>query len=455
MEILAPFEGSDKEKVKGELETSSDHGRESAPTETQVETQVESPSQTETQTEPQPETQREREPSSESELEVERLSGNDGSDTVSDVDFRACEIMIQYPLNERLSGTKLDEIRNVLSSFSETAMSQLDPVLREEFVDYISEMTKKIRSLNESVDSDSPTTVALSTNHRPDRNNGNELAKNHDQDYLDKLNESDLEALWILRSYDLKKIANSSKKLMEVHNLVSNLHSSEHTLSELVHSKYKKFTDAFWVIWDAAEAVEAVEAVESESQLESESLPQQSQHQDQDQEEEDFVSDYEASLSNESDLYTEDGLDESSQDTYIQEVRNRQPNFSVDRNGKPVNLSSKLRVASVAAVRRDEVAPGKRARVPWVQEEEDALIEGITTYKGPYWKEILKDRRFAHILRLRNNVDLKDKFVTLKRSGKMDFDDMSASLERYKANHTPKSGREVLTRQREKRRRLS
>ena len=432
-EVFNPFE---------EQNDQNEQGREHKPTETQTETQAE------TQTESPPEIQREREPSAEPELEIEVPSESDGPDSVSDVDFRACEIMIQYPLNEKLSGAKLDEIRNELSLFSETAMSQLDPVLREEFMSYISQMTKKIRSLNESVDSDFPTPTALSPNHRPNHNNGNDLIKNRDQDYLDNLSESDLEALWILRSYDLEKIAKSRKKIMEVHNLVSNLHSSEHALSELVYSKYKKFTDAFWKMWDSESELES----QPEPEPEPEPLPSPLNLY---QEEEDDDADVGSSLSNENDLDTEDGSEENSQDTYIQEVRNRKPNFAVDRDGKPVNLSSVQRVASVPAVRRDEVAPGKRARIPWVQEEEDALIEGMTTYKGPYWKEILKDRRFAHSLRLRNNVDLKDKFVTLKRSGKMDFDDMSASLESYKAKHTPKSGKEVLTRQRDKRRRLS
>ena len=58
---------------------------------------------------------------------------------------------------------------------------------------------------------------------------------------------------------------------------------------------------------------------------------------------------------------------------------------------------------------------GRRKRVRWSAEEEEALIEGYRLYHkfSNVWKLI--KAKFPDVLRNRSNVDLKDKFRNLKR----------------------------------------
>lgn len=57
-------------------------------------------------------------------------------------------------------------------------------------------------------------------------------------------------------------------------------------------------------------------------------------------------------------------------------------------------------------------------RQPWKQEEEDALLEGLTQVKGPHWSQILslygKGGTISEILKDRNQIQLKDKARNLK-----------------------------------------
>ena len=61
----------------------------------------------------------------------------------------------------------------------------------------------------------------------------------------------------------------------------------------------------------------------------------------------------------------------------------------------------------------------RRKAKKWTFEEEETLIEAVKIH-GADWAEILKDARFMDLLAVRSNVDLKDKYRNMVKSGKAD-----------------------------------
>ncbi|KAK1363716.1 telomere repeat-binding factor 2-like [Heracleum sosnowskyi] len=51
-----------------------------------------------------------------------------------------------------------------------------------------------------------------------------------------------------------------------------------------------------------------------------------------------------------------------------------------------------------------------RGRIQWSAEEEAALKDGVTKYGVGKWRTILNDPNFSTALKVRSNVDLKDKW---------------------------------------------
>ncbi|KAL0694724.1 hypothetical protein Bca4012_061904 [Brassica carinata] len=49
----------------------------------------------------------------------------------------------------------------------------------------------------------------------------------------------------------------------------------------------------------------------------------------------------------------------------------------------------------------------------WTEDEEDALLAGVKEHGPGKWKNILRDPKFAGVLALRSNIDLKDKWRNL------------------------------------------
>ena len=85
--------------------------------------------------------------------------------------------------------------------------------------------------------------------------------------------------------------------------------------------------------------------------------------------------------------------------------------------GKVVAVDSRNRLASHSATTRDLTNSNARVKVPWSDDELNALVAGIDKY-GCRWARILVSPNFAQPLRLRTNVDLKDKFRNLIKSKK-------------------------------------
>jgi len=124
----------------------------------------------------------------------------------------------------------------------------------------------------------------------------------------------------------------------------------------------------------------------------------------------------------------EEEEEEEGKETYSEQIRSRPPNNSISRAGEPCKLDSKNRVVSRPAVQRDVYSYGGTKRVKWSEEEECALIEGLTKYEGPQWAAILRDPLFAKKLALRKNTDLKDKYMVLRRSGEYDFSKLDKAI---------------------------
>lgn len=63
-------------------------------------------------------------------------------------------------------------------------------------------------------------------------------------------------------------------------------------------------------------------------------------------------------------------------------------------------------------------ASANAPRQPWKQEEEDALLAGLTEVKGPHWSQILslygRGGSVSEVLKDRNQIQLKDKARNLK-----------------------------------------
>lgn len=71
-----------------------------------------------------------------------------------------------------------------------------------------------------------------------------------------------------------------------------------------------------------------------------------------------------------------------------------------------------------------------KKRCKWSEEETDALVTGISEYwKSPtLWADILNDPALSQILVNRSNVNLKDKFISLRNKGVYDFSGYSMCL---------------------------
>ena len=110
------------------------------------------------------------------------------------------------------------------------------------------------------------------------------------------------------------------------------------------------------------------------------------------------------------------------------DIRSRPFDNAISRAGQRCKIDSKSRLASRPAVTRDTYGCGGTVRVKWSEEEEHALIAGLTKYKGPKWAAILKDPEFATTLGLRKNTDLKDKYLVLRRRGEYDFTQLDRAI---------------------------
>jgi len=106
------------------------------------------------------------------------------------------------------------------------------------------------------------------------------------------------------------------------------------------------------------------------------------------------------------------------------DIRSRPASNAISRAGKRCKIDSKNRLVSRPAVQRDEYGYGGTRRVKWSEDEEEALITGITKYKGLKWAAILIDPEFAKKLALRKNTDLKDKYMVLRKRGEYDFSEL-------------------------------
>jgi hypothetical protein len=102
-------------------------------------------------------------------------------------------------------------------------------------------------------------------------------------------------------------------------------------------------------------------------------------------------------------------------------IRKRDMGNAVTRwNRRPCRVDYAWRRASQSAVKRDVISTGLK-RVKWSEAEELALVQGLEKHKGFHWATILSDPEFAVALRLRRNVDLKDKYRILRKGSKYDF----------------------------------
>jgi hypothetical protein len=86
-----------------------------------------------------------------------------------------------------------------------------------------------------------------------------------------------------------------------------------------------------------------------------------------------------------------------------------------------------------AAAASETPVPGrrKRARHDWTKKETRALIKGIEMFYNDTmkWAKIKKDKTLGPILLARTNGDLKDKFRSMRDSGKYDFSEFSSYLD--------------------------
>jgi hypothetical protein len=60
-----------------------------------------------------------------------------------------------------------------------------------------------------------------------------------------------------------------------------------------------------------------------------------------------------------------------------------------------------------------------KQRTCWTDEEDEALLEGIERNGIGKWQDILSDPQYGCVLANRTNVDLKDRYRNLKKSGKI------------------------------------
>jgi hypothetical protein len=74
------------------------------------------------------------------------------------------------------------------------------------------------------------------------------------------------------------------------------------------------------------------------------------------------------------------------------------------------------KTAAAAIVDGSAIARPKKRR-PWTAEEECALIGGVSRYGQGMWNSILSCAQFGPVLRGRTNVNLKDKFRNMCKSG--------------------------------------
>ena len=84
---------------------------------------------------------------------------------------------------------------------------------------------------------------------------------------------------------------------------------------------------------------------------------------------------------------------------------------------EPCTSYNKHRNSSVPVVKRETIG-GSRKKISWSLEEEKALVDGISKHAASnpsqLWQLILLDKEFSDILKLRNNVDLKDKWRNIQ-----------------------------------------
>ena len=110
-----------------------------------------------------------------------------------------------------------------------------------------------------------------------------------------------------------------------------------------------------------------------------------------------------------------------------EDIRKRPNNNCVNRNGQVCRIDFKDRNPTVPAKKRDKGLTGIK-RVKWSEDEVEALIEGLRKHAGKgnaqLWKTILLDKEFAETLALRDNTNLKDKYLQLRKSKAYDFSEL-------------------------------
>ena len=83
------------------------------------------------------------------------------------------------------------------------------------------------------------------------------------------------------------------------------------------------------------------------------------------------------------------------------------------------NWGSKGSVNDAVPPRATTGSDGPRKRVKFTFEEEEAIIEGYVKY-GSAWGDIKKDPKLRDILKMRTDVDIKDKYRNLAKKGRTD-----------------------------------
>ena len=121
-------------------------------------------------------------------------------------------------------------------------------------------------------------------------------------------------------------------------------------------------------------------------------------------------------------------------DTYEEDIRAKSVE-PIGRLGQITAIDSRERLTSQAAIPRDFTSTNSRIKVPWNDDEVAALVSGIDKF-GCRWRKILVDKEFAERLRLRNNVDLKDKYRNLIKTGAYKLE--VATVEREQAERPKK-----------------
>ena len=83
--------------------------------------------------------------------------------------------------------------------------------------------------------------------------------------------------------------------------------------------------------------------------------------------------------------------------------------------GRPAAKKAKKKAAKKAERETDPEVVERRKRVPWTEEQVEALKSGVDKYGGEEnrWARILEDKEFRGKLGGRSNVDLKDKWRNL------------------------------------------